>query len=139
MSFSDFILATLVLIGISGVIWVLDLNPYSKQFQVYSQSCDNMILENTYCKGVWQDSPTRTFVVSEFSDQVVSTIENINESIIYSDCTIQDRKNWSCIDPSTQQEIIVQDSMIINSENNNIRQITRLQWLQNKFLTLISK
>ncbi|MFK7816886.1 MAG: hypothetical protein AB8B92_11185 [Gammaproteobacteria bacterium] len=139
MSFSDFILTALVIIGISGVVWVLDLNPYSKQFQVYSQSCDKMILEDTFCKGVWQDNPTRTFVVSEFSDQVVSSIENVNEPVIYNDCTTQDRKNWSCIDASTQEEINVKDGMIIYSENNNIRQITRLEWLQNKFLTVISK
>ncbi len=137
MSFSDFILAVLVLIGASFVVWVFDLNPYSKQFQVYSQTCDNMILENTFCKGKWQDSPTRTFIVSEYSDQVISKLDNQNEQITFDNCTVQDRKNWQCTDRSTQLEIKVKDGLIIYSEKNNIRQITRLQWLQNKFLQVI--
>lgn len=139
MSFSDFILALLVLIGISCVIWVLDLNPYSKQFQVYNQTCDNMILENTFCKGVWSDSPTITFTVSEYSDQVISKIENQPESVTYDQCIIQDRKNWTCTEQATQLEIKVEDGIVSYSENNNVRQITRLQWLQNKFLKIISK
>jgi len=139
MSFSDFILAILVLVGISCVVWALDLNPYSKQFQVYSQSCDNMILENTFCKGNWHDNPINTFTVSQYSDQVISKLENQPESFIYKDCTIQDRKNWTCSDESTQLEINVEDGLIVYNEANNIRQISRIEWLQNKFLKVINK
>jgi hypothetical protein len=86
MGFSDFILAILVLIGISCVVWVYDLNPYSKHFQIYSQTCDNMILENTFCKGTWHDNPIKTFAVSEYSEQVIFNIEHQNESITYDSC-----------------------------------------------------
>lgn len=137
MSLSDFILAVIVLIGIACVVWVFDLNPYSKQFQIYHQTCDNMILENTFCKGVWSDSPTMTFTVSEYSDQVIAHTENQTDSVTYDQCMIQDRKNWSCIDQTTQQEIKIKDGIMIYNEKNNIRQITRLEWLQNKFLKLI--
>ncbi len=139
MSFSDFILTIIVLIGISCIVWVLDLNPYSKQFQVYTQTCDNMILENTFCKGIWSDNSTMTFTVSEYSDQVIAQFDNQTEPLTYDQCMIQDRKNWSCMDVATQLEIKVKDGMIIYNEKNNIRQITRLQWLQNKFLNLIKK
>lgn len=97
-----------------------------------------MILENTFCKGVWSDSPTMTFTVSEYSDQVITHTENQTDPVTYDQCMIQDRKNWSCIDQTTQQEIKIKDGIMIYNEKNNIRQITRLEWLQNKFLKLIS-
>ena len=138
MSFSDFILAILVLVGIACVIWILDLNPYSKQLQIYSQTCDNMILENTYCKGNWQDNPIETFIVTHDAAQVSFNLENQSDSVVYEDCEIQDRKNWACTDELTQQNITVKDGLVIYAENNDRRQITRLQWLQNKALEFVN-
>jgi hypothetical protein len=137
MSFSDFILAILVLIGISFVVWVYDLNPYSKNFQIYSQTCDNMILEDTFCKGAWQDNPVKTFVVSEYSKQVITNSEDHGELITYDNCNVQDRKNWVCSEQTNQPELIVADGKIINAKDKNIQQITRLEWLQNKFLEIV--
>jgi len=134
VSFSDFILAILVLIGAACVIWILDLNPYSKQLQVYSQTCDNMILENTYCKGNWQDNPIETFTVNQEAAKIISKLENQIDTHIYEECAIQDRKNWVCTDELTQQNISIKDGLIIYTENNDRRQITRLEWLQNKVL-----
>jgi len=138
MSFSDFILAILVLIGAASVIWILDLNPYSKQLQVYSQTCDNMILENTYCKGNWQDNPVQTFIVDGNSNKITSTLENQTNSNIYQDCAIQDRKNWVCVDQITQEKITAKDGILIQTESSDVQQITRLQWLQNKFLEIVT-
>lgn len=138
MSFSDFILAILVLIAAACVIWILDLNPYSKQLQVYSQTCDNMILENTYCKGIWQDNPVQIFTVDGSTNQITSALENQTNSNIYQDCAIQDRKNWACTDPLTQEKITAKDGILIQTETSNVQQITRLQWLQNKFLEIVT-
>ena len=138
MSFSDFILAILVLIAAACVVWILDLNPYSNQLQVYSQTCDNMILNNTYCKGNWQDSPVQTFTVNESSNQITSTSEIQTISNIYQDCAIQDHKNWTCMDPVTQEKITAKEGILIENETSHVRQITRLQWLQNKFLDIIT-
>lgn len=138
MSVSDFILAILALIGFACVTWVLDLNPYSKRLQVYNQTCDNMILDKTYCKGDWLDNPVETFVVNQDSGQIISKLVNQSEPDIYQNCTIKDRKNWVCMDESTQQNITVKDGLIIYSDNSNTRQITRLQWLQNIILKIIT-
>lgn len=137
MSFSDFILAILVLIAAACVVWILDLNPYSKQLQIYSQTCDNMILENTYCKGNWQNNSVQTFTLDESSNQITTVLENLTNSNIYQDCAIQDRKNWVCIEPTTQESVTAKDGILIESEASNVRQITRLQWLQNKFLEFV--
>ena len=138
MSFSDFILAILIIIAAACVVWILDLNPYSKQLQVYSQTCDYMILENTYCKGNWQDNPVQIFTLDKSSNQITSTLENQTNSNIYQDCAIQDHKNWVCIDPKTQEKIIAKDGILIESEASDVRQITRLQSLQNKILEIIT-
>lgn len=138
MSFSDFILAIFVLIGAACVIWILDLNPYSKHLQVYTQTCDNMILENTYCKGDWQENPIETFTVNQDAAEIASKLENQLDTKIYEGCTIQDRKNWVCTDKLTKQNILVKDGLVIYAENNDRRQITRLQWLQNKVLEFVN-
>jgi len=138
VSFSDFILAILVLIGAACVIWVLDLNPYSKQLQVYSQTCDNMILDKTYCKGDWLDNPVETFLVNQDTGQIISKSENHSDSNIYQSCAIKDRKNWVCANEITQQNMTVKDGLIIYSNNNDSRQITRLQWLQGIILKIIT-
>ena len=96
MSFSDFILTILVLAGIACVVWVMDINPYSKKLQVYSQTCDNMILDNSYCKGKWSDNPIQTYEINLQDNQITHTAENQSESIVYETCSIQDSKNWSC-------------------------------------------
>lgn len=91
-----------------------------------------MILENTYCKGDWQDNPIETFIVNQDTTQIIFKLENQADSIVYEGCAIQDRKNWLCTDELTQQNITVKDGLIIFTENSDRRQITRLQWLQNK-------
>ncbi len=137
VSFSDFILAVLVLCGVACIVWILDINPYSNKLQVYSQTCDNMILENTYCKGDWHDNPVETFSVMQDANQISSSAINQSEPVIYESCTIQDRKNWSCIDINTQDNITVRDGLIIKAENNDVRQISRLKWLQNYLLKIV--
>lgn len=137
MSFSDFILTILVLAGIASVVWVMDINPYSKQLQVYSQTCDNMILENTYCKGKWSDNPVQTYQIDLQSQKILHRSESTVESIIYETCTIQDSKNWECIDASNDPVLSVKDGIFMFDENESVQQITRLKWLQNKFLNII--
>lgn len=134
MSISDFILAILVLAVAACVIWVMELNPYSKQVQVYSQTCDKMILDNTHCKGKWHDNPIQTFTINQRANQILWNKQNQPDTVIYDTCTIQDSKNWACTDESTQQDLAVKDGLIIYAEKSDTRQITRLQWLQNKFL-----
>jgi len=97
-----------------------------------------MILDKTYCKGDWLDNPVETFVVNQDSGQIISKLVNQSEPDIYQNCTIKDRKNWVCMDESTQQNITVKDGLIIYSDNSNTRQITRLQWLQNIILKIIT-
>jgi hypothetical protein len=138
MSFSDFILAILVLAGAACVLWILDINPYSNKLKVYSQICSNMILENTYCKGDWQDNPVETFTVNKSADQIIYEFEHQPGSSVYEGCTIQDRKNWVCTDESTNQYIMAKDGMLIYDDNSDTRQISRLEWLQNKFLKIVS-
>ena len=138
MSFSDFILAIFVLIGAACVIWILDLNPYSKQLQVYSQTCDNMILENTYCKGTWQDNPISIYNIDEENKMVTQTFRYQSNEKLYMNCTLVDRKNWSCLDETTNSEITVENGKIIYKTNSDIRQITRLEWLQNKVLEFVN-
>jgi len=67
--------------------------------------------------------------------------KRINETSLksYEGCSITDRKNWTC--PSTDYEgsaIDVVDGLIQFEEKSNIRQITRLNWLQNKFLASLN-
>jgi hypothetical protein len=138
MSFSDLILTILVLAGIAFVVWVMDINPYSKQLQVYSQTCDNMILDNTYCKGKWTDNPVQTYAINLQENQIIYKSENQSESTIYETCSIQDSKNFSCTNEADEAVITVKDGMLIFEEKSAVQQITRLQWLQNKFLEIIS-
>jgi hypothetical protein len=138
VSFSDLILTILVLTGVACVIWVLDVNPYSKNLQVYTQTCDNMVLENTYCKGNWQDNPVTSFSIDEEKMMITRSIQHQSNVYIYPDCSIKDRKNWVCEGELTEQNIIVSDGIIIKTEDSDTRQITRLQWLQNKILEKIS-
>lgn len=137
MSISDLILAVLVLAGITCAIWVMELNPYSKQVQVYTQTCDNMILDNTHCKGDWLDNPVQTYTINQSANQIISNLENNPDRTIFENCQIQDSKNWTCPNDITQQTIIFKDGFIVYKENSDTRQITRLKWLQNKFLEMI--
>ncbi len=138
MSFSDFILAILVLIGVACILWVYDINPYSTKLYVYTQTCDNMILDNTYCKGNWIDDPTSIFLVNKENNTVTHTYKNQSNIKMYSDCSITDRKNWVCTDDVTESEITVKDGELIFDEAGDLRQITRFEWLQNKILEKIT-
>lgn len=138
MSFSDLILTILVLAGIACVVWVMDINPYSKQLQVYSQTCDNMILDNSYCKGKWSDNPVQTYQVDLQAQQIQHRSQNSAESIIYETCSIQDSKNWTCTDDLSTPILSVKDGVFELEEGSPVQQITRLKWLQNKFLNIVS-
>jgi len=138
MSFSDLILACVVIAGAAIIVWVLDINPYSKQIQIYSQTCDNMILDNTYCKGNWEDNPVQTFKINLQDSQIIHIPDNQSDSIIYNDCSIQDSKNWTCVDELNEQTITVKDGMLAKEEKSDVQQITRLKWLQNKLLEFVS-
>jgi hypothetical protein len=138
MSFSDFILIILVLAGTACVLWVMDINPYSKQLQVYSQTCDNMILDNTYCKGKWIDNPIQTYAINLLENQIIHKSENQPESIVYETCSIQDSKSWTCTDKLNNPVITVKDGMFIFDETSAVQQITRLEWLQYKLLEIIN-
>jgi len=138
MSFSDLILACVVIAGAAIIVWVLDINPYSKQIQIYSQTCDNMILDNTYCKGNWEDNPVQTFKINLQDSQIIHIPDNQSDSITYNDCSIQDSKNWTCVDELNEQTITVKDGMLAKEEKSDVQQITRLKWLQNKLLEFVS-
>ncbi len=97
-----------------------------------------MILENTYCKGNWLDKPVETFTIDLTTDQVTSTIENKTDASVYTNCIIQDRKNWTCESTSLQKNISVIDGLINFGEKSDTRQITRLEWLQYKILEIIN-
>ena len=138
MSFSDLILTIVVLAGIACVVWVMDINPYSKQLQIYSQTCDNMILENTYCKGKWTDNPIQTYLINLQENQIIQKSENQSELVIYENCSIQDSKNWACTNELNNSVVSVKNGIFQFEKNNPIQQITRLKWLQNKFIEFIS-
>jgi len=121
------------------VLWVLDINPYSKQLQVYNQSCEDMILDNSYCNGEWIDDPVLTYLVNADQSTITKTTNSqANGSIAYSNCAISDRKNWSCINNETNEGIFAIEGIVKN--NNEVpttigkQTITRLKWLQNRFL-----
>lgn len=137
MSISDLILAVVVLAGIACVIWVMELNPYSKEVQVYTQTCDNMILDNSHCKGKWLDNPIQAYTINQSANQIISNIENRPDPIVFENCQIQDSKNWICPSEVSQENLVFKDGFIVYSENSDTRQITRLEWLQNKFLEKI--
>jgi len=134
VSVSDLILAIVILAGAAVVVWILELNPYSKQFQVYTQTCDNMILDNTHCKGAWHDNPVQSYAIHQSEKLIIANSNNQLEATTYESCEIQDSKNWTCENETTQENISVEDGLIIYAENSDTRQISRLQWLQNRFL-----
>lgn len=134
VSFSDLVLTILVLAGAACAVWVLDLNPYGKQLQIYSQTCNNMILDNSYCKGSWQDNPVETFHINPQTNQITHKPREQIDIVVYKNCTIENSKNWQCANEVAQSNIVVKDGLLIYTEKNNIRQISRLEWLQNKFL-----
>ena len=134
MSLSDFILTTLVLIGIALILWVYEINPYSKTLHIYTQSCDNMILDNTYCKGNWVDNPTSIFYIDKKNNTVTHTDANHSVNKTYANCLVADRKNWSCNDDITENIIAIEDGKLKFNETSDLRQITRFEWLQNKIL-----
>ena len=138
MSFSDFILAILVLTIAGLILWVYDFNPYSNKLHIYTQQCDNMILDNTYCKGSWLDKPVETYRIDKDTQQIIHTIENQLEAQILSNCNIQDRKNWTCVDNQLEIDLTSIEGMLQIGNKNDIRQITRIEWLQNKFLNIIN-
>lgn len=134
MSFSDFLLFILILAFTALVLWVLDINPYTNKLQAYQQECDNMILDNSYCKGNWNDLPITQFTVNELAKQVIYQQSNDSSLKSYEGCTIIDRKNWTCPKDYEEGNVSVKDGMIQYENNSSVRQITRLEWLQNKFL-----
>ena len=138
MSFSDFILAILVLAGAACIAWVYDFNPYSKKLHVYTQTCNNMILDNTYCKGDWVNNPATIFLLDDDAKTVARSDNNNTEAILYSDCTIQDRKNWDCQDEVLQKGITIKDGIITSKKDVDVRQISRLEWIQNLLLEKVS-
>ena len=138
MSFSDFILAILVLASAGCILWVYDINPYSKKLHVYTQKCDNMILDNTYCKGDWIGSPTSLFVIDKENNTVTYIDKDQSSTNTYSNCSIIDRKNWTCIDDISNNEVIVKDGILALDKYSDLKQITRLEWLQNKLLEIVS-
>lgn len=95
-----------------------------------------MILDNTFCKGEWEEQATITFLIDEAKNSVVRITEGQLEEIVYENCSIRDRKNWTCNTEIDEKIISVTDGNlnITETESKNVRQITRLEWLQNKLL-----
>ncbi len=114
----------------------MDINPFTKQLQIYNQTCTEMILDNTYCKGEWVDNPVATYNVDKASNQVTTS-----NGAQFSNCTVIDRKNWECLVTDTSEIIQAKNGKVIleNKDQNSKRQITRLEWLQNKLLAKISQ
>ena len=138
MSFSDFILAILVLSGAACVLWIYDINPYSTKLHIYTQTCDHMILDNTYCKGEWVDDPTSIYTINNEDNSITRSFKQQSDTLLYSDCAITNRKNWMCINDASETDITVRDGKLVLVENSDIRQITRLEWLQNKLLETVN-
>lgn len=99
-----------------------------------------MILDNTYCKGKWIDDPVLTYVVDKKNNSVTRMIKNQSNVIQYKNCSVLSRKNWSCATEESAEEIYASDGKITHEtfKNNEKRQITRLEWLQNRLLANIS-
>lgn len=99
-----------------------------------------MILNNTYCKGKWVDDPVMTYVVDKDNNLVTGTTNQQSDIIQYNNCSVLDRKNWSCTNEQTNEKIHAEDGRL-SYENIDIsekRQITRLEWLQDRLLALVS-
>ena len=138
MSFSDFILAILVLTGAACALWMFDINPYSTKLHIYTQTCDNMILDNTYCKGDWVDDPTSIYTINNEENSVTRSFKQQSDTHVFSDCAITDRKNWMCIDDASETDITVKDGKLALIKNSDIRQISRLEWFQKKLLEKVN-
>ncbi len=138
MSLSDFVLTILVLAVTALILWVYDIHPYTNKLHVYTQQCDNMILDNTYCKGTWQDKPVEAYIINHETQQIVHIRANQPDLHTFEDCKIKDRKNWTCTDTRSNQELAVKDGKLLFDKKSDIQQITRLQWLQNKVLKSIN-
>ena len=134
MSISDFILALLVLSGAACILWIYDINPYSTKLHIYTQTCDRMILDNTYCKGDWVNDPATIFTINNDENSVIRSFKQQSNTHVYSDCVITDRKNWMCMDNTHETDITIKDGKLALTERSDIRQISRLEWLQNKLL-----
>ena len=139
MSFSDLFLLIFILAVMACILWVIDINPYSKQLQVYNQSCEDMILDNSYCNGEWIDDPVVSYFINREQSTVTSTDEQGNTTT-YNNCSISDRKNWSCTNSEADESISAVDGIVsIKKDTDDVssigkRPITRLKWLQNRFL-----
>lgn len=120
------------------VLWVIDINPYSKQLQVYKQSCEEMILDNSYCNSKWVDDPVITYLINSDQSTVTKTNKPPIDNTIYNNCSINDRKNWSCVISEINESIFSVDGIITDESEDTLnigkRHITRLQWLQHRFL-----
>ena len=97
-----------------------------------------MILDNTYCKGKWEDNPVATYTVDQETKRITYTLENQLETEVYESCEIEDRKNWTCLIESSDETITVKDGKLQLPEKSDLRQITRLEWLQSKLLEKVS-
>ena len=138
MSLSDLVLTILVLAVTALVLWVYDINPYSNKLHVYTQQCDNMILDNTYCKGTWHDRAVEAYIVDQQTHQIAHVIASQSDFHTFENCSIEDRKNWTCNDTRTSKVLTIRDGKIQLEETSDLQQISRLQWLQNKVLNFIS-
>lgn len=99
-----------------------------------------MILDNTYCKGKWIDDPVLTYVVDKENNTVTRMVKDQSTVIQYKNCSVLSRKNWSCTVEESAEEIRASHGKITHKtlENNEKRQITRFEWLQNRLLANIS-
>ena len=140
MGFSDFILAIFILTAAFCGLWIFDINPITNKIQIYNQQCTKMILDNTYCKGQWLDQPTITFTVDKIGNTIKKNSQNLSEPIIYNNCSVIDRKNWSCMATETNEEIFLKDGKLNygSSVHKDTRQISRLKWVQNRLLKSIA-
>jgi len=93
-----------------------------------------MILDNTHCKGEWHDNAVQNYSINQSINQIVLKTNDQGENTVFDNCEISDSKNWSCINSSTQEKLSVKDGLIVQSENTETRQISRLEWAQNKIL-----
>lgn len=126
------------------VLWIIDINPYSKQLQVYNQSCEDMILDNSYCNGKWVDDPVISYLIDSEQSTVIKSEAGQSNTSTYNNCSISDRKNWSCINNETNEGVFSVNGEVKYNEETETpkkigkRTITRLKWIQNRFLDKLS-
>lgn len=82
------------------------------------------------------DDPVATYIVHPEANQVFYKTEDNTGMVKLTDCTVTDRKNWQCATSDNTNKIQALDSSILmdNETQENKRQITRLEWLQNTIL-----